>query len=127
MKLHELVAPWKGDKLLQELIPGSPPSFAGLLTHSGSRGVGYAVANHYMRLAAQETKRIADVPHYYEWLDLEHEAGQEYWVAMELCAAFARASGAVAQAMVRQGRTTAHDYPSRICSIAAIIAPCSRA
>ncbi|NJN17328.1 MAG: RtcB family protein [Oscillochloris sp.] len=77
---------------LQELIPGAPKQFAGLLTHSGSRGVGFAVANHYMRVAAQETKRIADVPRYYEWLDLDSEAGQEYWTAMELCGAFASAN-----------------------------------
>lgn len=77
---------------LQDLIPGAPAHFAGLLTHSGSRGVGYAVANHYMRVAAQETKRIAQVPRFYEWLDLDREAGQEYWTAMELCGAFASAN-----------------------------------
>lgn len=77
---------------LQELIPGAPRHFAGLLTHSGSRGVGYAVANHYMRVAEQETKRVAQVPRYYEWLSLASEAGQEYWTAMELCGAFASAN-----------------------------------
>ncbi|NTW03218.1 MAG: RtcB family protein [Oscillochloris sp.] len=77
---------------LQELLPGAPKHFAGLLTHSGSRGVGYAVANYYMRVAAQETERIAKVPRYYEWLDLDSEAGQEYWTAMELCGAFASAN-----------------------------------
>ncbi len=77
---------------LQDAIPGAPAHFTGLLTHSGSRGVGYAVANHYMRVAAQETKRIADVPRYYEWLALDTEAGQEYWTAMELCGAFASAN-----------------------------------
>ncbi|NTV65866.1 MAG: RtcB family protein [Oscillochloris sp.] len=77
---------------LRDLLPGAPAHFSGLLTHSGSRGVGYAVANHYMRVAAQETQRIAKVPRYYEWLDLESEAGQEYWTAMELCGAFASAN-----------------------------------
>ncbi|WP_255603033.1 RtcB family protein [Oscillochloris sp. ZM17-4] len=77
---------------LQELLPGAPAHFAGLLTHSGSRGVGYAVANHYMRVAAQETARVAKVPRYYEWLDLDSEAGQEYWTAMELCGAYASAN-----------------------------------
>jgi tRNA-splicing ligase RtcB len=79
-------------ELLSDHLPDAPQRFAGLLTHSGSRGVGYAVANHYMRVAAQETKRIAEVPRYYEWLDLESEAGQEYWTAMELCGAFASAN-----------------------------------
>ena len=77
---------------LQALIPGAPANFAGLLSHSGSRGVGYAVANHYMKVAEQETKRIAQVPRFYEWLDLEREAGQEYWAAMELCGAYASAN-----------------------------------
>jgi tRNA-splicing ligase RtcB len=77
---------------LQDLLPGAPERFAGLLTHSGSRGVGYAVANNYMRVAAQETKRLAEVPRYYEWLDIDSEAGQEYWAAMELCGAFASAN-----------------------------------
>ncbi|MEI6777965.1 MAG: RtcB family protein [Chloroflexales bacterium] len=77
---------------LQDLLPGAPAHFAGLLTHSGSRGVGYAVATHYMRVAAQETARIAKVPRFYEWLDTDSEAGQEYWTAMELCGAFASAN-----------------------------------
>jgi tRNA-splicing ligase RtcB len=77
---------------LQELIPGAPAHFAGLLTHSGSRGVGFAVANNYMRVACQETARVAKVPRYYEWLDLDSEAGQEYWTAMELCGAYASAN-----------------------------------
>lgn len=69
-----------------------PGRFCGLLTHSGSRGVGYAIANHYMRLAQAETERQARVPRMYEWLDLEGEAGQEYWQAMELAGDFARAN-----------------------------------
>lgn len=69
-----------------------PERFTGLLTHSGSRGVGYAIAEHYKRVAAQETARRADVPRFYEWLDLDREAGQEYWQAMELAGAFAQAN-----------------------------------
>ncbi len=71
---------------------GLPVEFCGLLTHSGSRGVGYAIATYYMRLAVQETARRAKVPKMYEWLDLATEAGQEYWHAMELAGAFARAN-----------------------------------
>ena len=71
---------------------GLPEVFGGLLTHSGSRGVGYAVANHYMRLAALETARTARVPKMYEWLSLDEDAGREYWAAMELAGDFARAN-----------------------------------
>lgn len=72
-------------------LPDLPARFCGLLTHSGSRGVGYAVAQHYTRLAQQEIGKRAKVPRLYEWLELDGEAGQEYWQAMELCGAFARA------------------------------------
>jgi tRNA-splicing ligase RtcB (3'-phosphate/5'-hydroxy nucleic acid ligase) len=75
-----------------------PERFCGLLTHSGSRGVGYAIASHYMRLAAQETARHAQVPKMYEWLDLDGTAGQEYWQAMQLAGAFAQANHEVIHA-----------------------------
>lgn len=71
---------------------GLPETFGGLLTHSGSRGVGYAVANHYMRLAAVETAQTARVPKMYEWLSLDGDTGREYWAAMELAGDFARAN-----------------------------------
>lgn len=77
---------------------GLPESFGGLLTHSGSRGVGYALANHYMRLAALETARTARVPKMYEWLDMETDMGREYWAAMELAGDFAQANHEVTHA-----------------------------
>lgn len=84
-----------------------PTRFCGLLTHSGSRGVGFAIANAYMRLAAQETARHSQTPRMYEWLDLDREAGQEYWQAMELAGAFARANHEVIHAaFARRTRLT---------------------
>ena len=77
---------------------GLPERFSGLLTHSGSRGVGYAIATYYMRVAAEETKRRAHVPKMYEWLDLDSEAGQEYWHAMHLAGDFAQANHEVIHA-----------------------------
>lgn len=71
---------------------GLPAAFAGLLTHSGSRGIGYTLANHYIRLAAQETAKTARVPKMYEWLSLDTDAGREYWSAMELAGDFAEAN-----------------------------------
>jgi tRNA-splicing ligase RtcB len=73
------------------LDPQIPERFCGLLTHSGSRGVGYSIANNYIRVAAQETAKRAKAPKMYEWLDLDGEAGQEYWAAMDLAGAFAQA------------------------------------
>lgn len=86
---------------------GLPARFFGLLTHSGSRGVGFAVAQHYTRVAQQETGRRAEVPRLYEWLDLAGEAGQEYWQAMELCGEYARACHEVIhRAFARRARLT---------------------
>jgi tRNA-splicing ligase RtcB (3'-phosphate/5'-hydroxy nucleic acid ligase) len=81
------------------VVKDMPERFCGLLTHSGSRGVGFAIANHYMRLAAQETARRAQVPKMYEWLDLDGEPGQEYWAAMELAGAFAQANHEIIHAL----------------------------
>jgi tRNA-splicing ligase RtcB len=87
------------------LSPGLPASlspprrFCALLTHSGSRGVGFAIAQHYIRVAAQETAKRAQAPKMYEWLDLGGEAGQEYWAAMELAGAFAQANHEVIHAL----------------------------
>ncbi len=69
-----------------------PQRFCGLLTHSGSRGIGYAIANQYMRVAAQETSRHAKVPRMYEWLELDGDAGKEYWLAMQLAGDYAQAN-----------------------------------
>ncbi len=96
------------------LEPSGPPElgavparFCGLLTHSGSRGVGHAIATNYIRVAAQETARCAKVPRMYEWLDLDSDAGQEYWQAMELAGAFAQANHEVIHgSFVRRSRLT---------------------
>lgn len=91
---HAGAAPQLGARGLGAL----PQRFSALLTHSGSRGVGFAIAQHYMRLAAQETARRAHAPKMYEWLDLDGEAGQEYWAAMQLAGDFARANHEVIHA-----------------------------
>jgi tRNA-splicing ligase RtcB (3'-phosphate/5'-hydroxy nucleic acid ligase) len=88
----------ESSRLRASALKTIPERFCGLLTHSGSRGVGYAIASHYMRLAAQETARRAQVPKMYEWLDLDGAAGQEYWQAMQLAGAFAQANHEVIHA-----------------------------
>jgi tRNA-splicing ligase RtcB len=66
-----------------------------LLSHSGSRGTGAAVCDHYSKLAIErhadltsELKRLA-------WLPLDSAEGQEYWAAMELMGQYAAANHAV--------------------------------
>jgi tRNA-splicing ligase RtcB (3'-phosphate/5'-hydroxy nucleic acid ligase) len=86
-----------------------PAQFCGLLTHSGSRGVGFAIAQNYIKMAALETGRAATVPKMYEWLDLEGEAGQEYWQAMELAGDFAAACHEIIHAdFLRRTKFTEH-------------------
>lgn len=65
-------------------------NYLALLTHSGSRGFGATIAGHYTKLA----KELCKLP--YEaanlaYLDMESEAGQEYWLAMNLAGDYASA------------------------------------
>lgn len=64
--------------------------YLALLTHSGSRGLGATIASHYTRLA----KDICKLPYKAQnlaYLDLNTEAGQEYWLAMNLAGDYASA------------------------------------
>src|SRR3954462_7191093 len=72
-----------------------PGKSLALFSHSGSRGSGATVADFYSRLAMDlhpelppELKRLA-------WLDMDPEAGQEYWEAMNLMGKYAAANHAV--------------------------------
>jgi tRNA-splicing ligase RtcB len=70
-------------------------TYVALLSHSGSRGTGAAVCDHYSKLAfgrcrphlPSELLRLA-------WLPLDTEEGQEYWNAMELMGRYAAANHA---------------------------------
>jgi tRNA-splicing ligase RtcB len=66
--------------------------YLALLTHSGSRGVGGEVAQHYSQLAAGLHPELDHQLQHLAWLDLESEAGQEYWAAMELMGRYAAAN-----------------------------------
>lgn len=65
-------------------------SYVALLTHSGSRGMGAQIAGHYTRIA----KDICKLPQHavnLAYLDMNSEAGQEYWLAMNLAGDYASA------------------------------------
>ena len=66
--------------------------YLALLTHSGSRGAGANVANHYSKLAMELRKGIPEDRKHLAWLDLDTEEGQEYWNAMELMGRYASAN-----------------------------------
>lgn len=64
--------------------------YLGLLTHSGSRGLGATVAAHYTKLA----KTLCKLPYQAQnlaYLDLNTMEGQEYWLAMNLAGDYASA------------------------------------
>ncbi len=68
--------------------------YLALLSHSGSRGTGAAVADHYSKLAMSRHPELPKELKHLAWLDLDDEAGQEYWRAMELMGRYAAANHA---------------------------------
>jgi tRNA-splicing ligase RtcB (3'-phosphate/5'-hydroxy nucleic acid ligase) len=69
--------------------------YLALLSHSGSRGVGYKIANTYTEAAAKMHPKLDKSVRHLAWLPLESEAGQEYWQAMEMAGRFASANHSV--------------------------------
>ncbi|MCR8561218.1 RtcB family protein [Mucilaginibacter sp. BJC16-A38] len=65
--------------------------YLALLSHSGSRGFGGSVADHYSKIAMSKTKLPAEAKHL-AWLDLDKDEGQEYWIAMNLAGEYASAN-----------------------------------
>ena len=80
----------------------APGEYVALLSHSGSRGAGAQVADHYSRLARDLHSGLPRELSHLAWLDLETEAGQEYWAAMELMGRYAAANHALIHAHIRQ-------------------------
>ena len=76
-------------------LPLEPGAYLALLSHSGSRGVGFQIANTYSRLAMEAHPRLDQSVRHLAWLGLDSEEGQEYWLSMELAGRFASANHAV--------------------------------
>jgi tRNA-splicing ligase RtcB len=66
-----------------------------LLSHSGSRGTGAAVCNHYSRLAMAKREGLPKELKHLAWLSLDEDEGREYWEAMQLMGRYAAANHAV--------------------------------
>lgn len=85
---------------LLEAVEGVPAGhYVVLASHSGSRGVGYAIADAYGKRAEElhrdvgEAKKVAS-------LSLTEADGQEYWEAMNLALRFARANHEIIHARI---------------------------
>lgn len=77
---------------IRELEPGT---YVALLSHSGSRGAGAAVCEHYSKIAFEQFKDLPSELKRLAWLSLDSQAGREYWVAMELMGQYAAANHAL--------------------------------
>ncbi len=75
-------------------------TYLALLSHSGSRGTGAQIAQHYSRLARDLHPELPQELSHLAWLDLSTEAGQEYWAAMELMGQYAAANHALIHAHI---------------------------
>ena len=81
-----------GELVLTEQTDGIPAGrWLALLSHSGSRALGFRVANFFTELAGKMNK----LPKEYEelaWLNMDTEEGQAYWDAMELAGDYSAAN-----------------------------------
>lgn len=68
----------------------APGKYLSLLSHSGSRGLGATIANHYTKVAMEKCRLPQEAKHL-AWLDLSTQEGQEYWLAMNLAGDYASA------------------------------------
>ncbi len=68
--------------------------YLAIMSHSGSRGVGASVASHYSRLAMGMHPELPKHLRHLSWLDMDSQAGQEYWAAMNLMGDYAAANHA---------------------------------
>jgi tRNA-splicing ligase RtcB (3'-phosphate/5'-hydroxy nucleic acid ligase) len=68
----------------------SDKRYVAILSHSGSRGVGAKIANHYTKIALDKCK-LPTIAKHLAWLNLDTEEGQEYWLSMNLAGEFAKA------------------------------------
>jgi tRNA-splicing ligase RtcB (3'-phosphate/5'-hydroxy nucleic acid ligase) len=64
--------------------------YVGILSHSGSRGMGASIAQYYTQVA-MNTCKLPKYAQQLAWLSLDSEPGQEYWRAMNLAGDYAKA------------------------------------
>ncbi|HEX9657433.1 MAG TPA: RtcB family protein [Bacteroidota bacterium] len=81
-----------GEVAIEENSRNIPPGvYLSVLSHSGSRGSGATVADHYTRLAKEQHPELSGQTKNLAWLDMNGD-GLEYWAAMELMGKYASAN-----------------------------------
>ena len=68
----------------------NPGRYLAILSHSGSRGLGARIADYYTKVAIDVCRLPSEAKHL-AWLDLNTEAGMEYWIGMNLAGDYASA------------------------------------
>jgi tRNA-splicing ligase RtcB len=80
----------------------APGVYLALLSHSGSRGTGAAICNHFSKLARNLHPDLPKEQSHLAWLDMASQAGQEYWAAMNLMGEYAAANHACIHKTIAQ-------------------------
>jgi tRNA-splicing ligase RtcB len=83
---------WGSFRLDERLGDLQPGEYLALLSHSGSRSVGYKIADRYSRLAMEKHPSLDKSIRQLAWLALDSQEGQEYWLSMDLAGRFASAN-----------------------------------
>ena len=65
-------------------------SYTAILSHSGSRSLGANIAQHYTDIAMNQCRLPREAKHL-AWLDLGSDAGEAYWLSMNLAGEYAKA------------------------------------
>lgn len=77
----------------------SPGTYLAVLSHSGSRGVGAAIADYYSKLAMDLHPELPKSHKHLAWLDMKN-VGAEYWAAMTLAGRYASANHAIIHELI---------------------------
>lgn len=83
------------DESQGEVLGIGPGEYLALLSHSGSRGTGAQVCDHYSRRAMARHPDLPKELRHLAWLSLDEADGQEYWAAMSLMGRYAAANHAL--------------------------------
>ncbi len=77
-------------------------SYSAILSHSGSRGLGAAIAEHFTAIAKTQCQLPREAGPF-AWLDLDSEEGEMYWRCMEIAGEYSAACHELIHRNVAQG------------------------
>ena len=77
-------------------------SYTAILSHSGSRGLGAAIAEHFTTIAKAQCQLPREAGPF-AWLDLNSEEGEMYWRCMEIAGEYSAACHEIIHRNVAQG------------------------